>query len=173
MRAGAYRRKGFASSGQAEPVTLFGAAAKRVARVRNTAKNLSDKAQLKERSNQILLDHLAEFVHENQEWLHGNFPTREYLSNAGRIDLAEAIRKLGGPSKLASLLGLKWNATAARSRPGKGEHEGEGGAGGGRGVHTDEIEILDRATLEKAIQERLADGQAFMVEHTASKTPMR
>mmetsp|Transcript_1766 Transcript_1766/g.4553 ORF Transcript_1766/g.4553 Transcript_1766/m.4553 type:complete len:297 (-) Transcript_1766:89-979(-) len=170
VRTGAYRRKGFASSGvssSAEQVSLFGATAKRLARVQNTAKNLSDKAQLKERSNQILLDHLAEFVNENQEWLHGHFPTREYLSNAGRIDLAEAIRKLGGPSKLASLLGLKWNAANTPLRPGDEETKGD------KKAQSDEVEILDRATLEKAIQERVAEGQAFMVEHTASKTPMR
>ena len=34
------------------------------------------------------------------------------------------------------------------------------------------MEILDQGRLEKAIAENVEKGQAFMVEHTSSKTPM-
>merc|ERR1712157_70298 len=130
-----------------------------------------------ERSKQLLLDHLAEFVKENQQWLHGNFPTREYLSNAGRIDLAEAIRKLGGPAKVADMFGLKWgmmplspcprSSRANNSASDKNTLAGDNkGASGG-------MKILDQQKLEKAIAENVEKGQAFMVEHTSSKVPMK
>jgi len=140
-------------------------------------RQISDKAQHKERSKQLLLDHLAEFVKENQQWLHGNFPTREYLSNAGRIDLAEAIRKLGGPAKVADMFGLKWgmmplspcprSSRANNSASDKNTLAGDNkGASGG-------MKILDQQKLEKAIAENVEKGQAFMVEHTSSKVPMK
>lgn len=142
-------------------------------------REMSDKAQRKERSKQLLLDHLAEFVKENQQWLHGNFPTREYLSNAGRIDLAEAIRKLGGPAKVADMFGLKWGVMAlspcARSSKNGNGKKGTNAAGKSEseGERTGGMKILDQQRLEKAIAENVEKGQAFMVEHTSSKIPMR
>ena len=129
---------------------------------RNAAKNLTDKTLIKERNKQLLLEHLADFVAENQQWLHGHFPTREYLSNAGRIDLAEAIRKLGGPAKVADMFGLKWGMTGIGGCQKKEREKGYTG-----------IQILDKRSLEKAITENVENGQTFMIEHTSSKTPMK
>jgi len=127
-----------------------------------------EKAQSKERNRKILLEHLAEFVHEHQQWLGGKFPSRGYLSSVGRIDLAEAIRKLGGPAKVAHMFGLKW-----------GVDEGGGGAlgkverdAGSNGV-VDSINTLDKANLKLSIAENVEKGHSFMVEHTNSKTPMK
>lgn len=142
---------------------------------------LTDKAERKERNRQVLLDHLADFVYENQQWLGGKFPTRDYLSSAGRIDLAEAIRKLGGPAKVAHMFGLSWGTenTAAfkpsRKREGAGGSRERHGAGSGHRDQQDQgtISVLDREKLEASIAMNVDDGHAFMVEHTTSKTPMK
>ena len=139
---------------------------------KSAATRLTDRAERKERNRQILLDHLADFVHENQKWLGGNFPTREYLSSAGRIDLAEAIRKLGGPAKVATMFGLKWGAPSAPKGPGLDAGSRAGGPGVGS-VDSASINVLDRASVERAIEENVDLGHSFMVEHTNSKTPMK
>jgi len=133
------------------------------------AKSLSDKNELKERNRQVLIDHLADFVVENQQWLGGKFPTRDYLSKAGRIDLAEAIRKLGGPAKVADMFGLKWGNDSIPTTGWNAAAKMQSG------LHNNgaDINILDKESLERSIAEIVDKGNSFMVEHTTSKTPMK
>lgn len=139
------------------------------ARKAQKVQHLTDKALKRERSKQLLLEHLADFVHEHQQWLHGHFPTRDYLSNTGRIDLADSIRKLGGPAKVADMFGLKWGCPSAMAKSNRldaraqqeGQQEGDG------------MKILDQQKLEEAIAENVEKGRAFMIEHTSSNTPMQ
>mmetsp|Transcript_54391 Transcript_54391/g.172799 ORF Transcript_54391/g.172799 Transcript_54391/m.172799 type:complete len:563 (+) Transcript_54391:163-1851(+) len=56
------------------------------------------------------LKDLLQFWEENRQVLGDMLPSREYLSDAGRTDLARMIRRLGGPAVVAYKLGLTWSS---------------------------------------------------------------
>jgi len=122
------------------------------------------------------LETLKAFCHENRFTLRGYLPTRKYLSNAGRIDLASVIRNNGGPRAVARALGLSYGMGAGpvlSEEGAEGSKEAQGGltgqtadapstaaSGGGAEIFSTEDPALF-ASVEDAVGRDLV----FVVEH--------